>query len=86
MPRKLVITLWLAIGLTIPIILILPLSIPGARLGAAAIWQSISGSILTLGMLIIYWTKKAITQVTLKRYLLLAGASAIGILFFQNLS
>jgi phosphoglycerol transferase MdoB-like AlkP superfamily enzyme len=43
----------------------------------------IFGLIFACGIPIVYWTKKTITQVPLKRYLLLAGASALGILFFQ---
>jgi hypothetical protein len=40
------------------------------------------GLIFACGIPIVYWTQKTITQVPLKRYLLLAGASAMGILFF----
>jgi len=42
----------------------------------------IFGLIFACGIPIVYWTQKTITQVALKRYLLLAGASAMGILFF----
>jgi heme/copper-type cytochrome/quinol oxidase subunit 3 len=34
------------------------------------------------GILIVYWTHQTITQTKLKRYLLLAGASAMGMIFF----
>jgi len=44
----------------------------------------IFGLIFACGIPIVYWTKKTITQVPLKRYLLLAGASAMGMLFFQG--
>ena len=42
----------------------------------------IFGLIFACGIPIVYWTQKTVTQVPLKRYLLLAGASAMGILFF----
>ena len=38
--------------------------------------------IFACGLLIVHWTRKAITQNPLKRYLLMAGASAMGMLFF----
>ena len=44
----------------------------------------IFGLIFACGIPIVYWTQKTITQVALKRYLLLAGASAMGIFFFQR--
>jgi len=40
------------------------------------------GLIFACGILIVYWTQKTITPVAIKKYLLLAGASAMGILFF----
>ena len=40
------------------------------------------GLVFACGVLIVYWTQKTITPVALKRYLLLTGASAMGILFF----
>ena len=42
----------------------------------------IFGLIFACGIPIVYWTQKTVTQVALKRYLLLAGASAMGMLFF----
>ena len=84
MPKKLRIVLWVIIGLVAvfePVIMTTQLS--GAAL--SVFWRGTTGSILTLGILIIYWTRQTITQRVLKRYLLLAGASAIGILFFLGL-
>ena len=43
----------------------------------------IFGLIFACGVLIVYWTQKTIPQRMLRRYLFLAGASAMGILFFQ---
>ncbi len=99
MPRKLKITLWVAIGL----LAAMPAIIMGgywtamrAPAGAAIsnpfivivkgtpvpAFMIIFGLIFACGIPIVYWTNKTITQVALKRYLLLAGASAMGILFF----
>ena len=44
----------------------------------------IFGLIFACGIPIVYWTKKTVTQGMLRRYLFLAGASAMGILFFQG--
>jgi len=76
MPRKLKITLWVAMGLAIALF-----GLIGHRFPFTAFFAII----LACGVLIVYWTQKTIKQRTLKRYLLLAGASAIGILFFQGL-
>jgi len=76
MSRKLRITLWVAIGLAIALF-----GLIGHRFPFTAFFAII----FACGVLIVYWTKKTIKQVVLKRYLLLAGASAMGILFFQLL-
>ena len=102
MPRKLKITLWVAIGL---LAAMPPVIMVGywAGMSAAAMgglvynpfivtvkgtilpwFMIVSGLIFACGILIVCWTQKNITQVALKRYLLLAGASAMGIFFFQN--
>jgi hypothetical protein len=78
MPRKLRIILWVAIGLTVAT---LPVILSGLHFPFTPFFALISAC----GILIVYWTKKTITPVVLKRYLLLAGASAIGILFFHGL-
>ena len=78
MPKKLKIILWVAIGLTIAT---LPVILSGLHFPFTPFFALISAC----GILIVYWTRKTITQVVLKRYLLLAGASAIGILFFHGL-
>jgi hypothetical protein len=75
MPRKLKIILWVAIGLTIAIFPVIGTRFP---------FQVLFGLIFACGVLIVYWTQKTIKQRTLKRYLLLASASAMGILFFQG--
>ena len=96
MPRKLKITLWVAIGLlaaTQPVIYV-PV-IMGGYWAAMGVPMSVTlkgttvyafmimyGLTFACGIPIVYWTQKTITQVALKRYLLLAGASAMGILFF----
>ena len=49
---------------------------------AVPAFMIIFGLIFACGIPIVYWTQKTVTQVPLKRYLLLAGASAMGILFF----
>jgi hypothetical protein len=50
------------------------------------LWVAIGLTIAALptSLLVTYWTQKTIKQVPLKRYLLIAGASAMGILFFQG--
>ena len=77
MPRKLKIILWVAIGLTAAAVssIMYQLRFPFTPFFAL---------IFACGILIVYWTKKTIKQMALKRYLLLAGASAMGILFFQG--
>jgi hypothetical protein len=96
MPRKLKITLWVAIGLlaaTIPVIMfgywaaigVLAAAIPtSVTLKGTTVYafMIMYGLIFACGIPIVYWTNKTITQVALRRYLLLAGASAMGILFF----
>ena len=96
MPRKLKITLWVTIGLLIATLAVIYVGY-WAAIGVlrAAIPMSVTvkgttvyafmimyGLIFACGIPIVYWTQKTITQVALKRYLLLAGASAMGILFF----
>jgi peptidoglycan/LPS O-acetylase OafA/YrhL len=87
MPRKLKITLWVAIGLTIAVILYIIIMnlvapiIPTATYTAT--YMIFFALIFVCGILIVHWTRENITQKALKRYLLLAGASALGILFFQ---
>ena len=87
MPRKLRITLWVLIGLTIAAILWIIIMnnlvepiIPMATYTAT--YMIFFALIFVCGVLIVHWTRKNITQKVLKRYLLLAGASALGILFF----
>ena len=83
MPRKLKITLWVAIGLVIAALAVIgSMTLVGRLL--SIFLMTMFGLIFACGILIVCWTKKTITQVALKRYLLLAGASAMGILFFQN--
>ena len=101
MPRKLKITLWVAIGLlaACPAIIMVgywaAMNVPaGAPIyspfvvtigGTPLPWFLIVfGLIFACGVLIVYWTQKAITLVVLKKYLLLAGASAMGMLFFAG--
>jgi FtsH-binding integral membrane protein len=82
MPRKLRITLWVTIGLIIAAILwiiIMNLVAPIIPMATHLIFFAL---IFVCGILIVHWTRKNITQKPLKRYLLLAGASAMGILFF----
>ncbi len=83
MPRKLKITLWVAIGLlAVALPVIGSMTLVGIAL--SMFLMIMFGSIFACGILIVYWTQKNITQAVLKRYLLLAGASAMGIFFFQN--
>jgi len=84
MPKKLKIILWVTIGLTIA-------AYPTALLVTCALFITLFALITTLfslifacGVLIVYWTQKTIKQLQLKRYLLMTGASAMGILFFQG--
>ena len=87
MPPKLRITLWVAIGLTIAAILwiiIMNLVEPIIPMATyTATYMIFFALIFVCGILIVLWTIKNATQNPLKRYLLLAGASALGILFFQ---
>ncbi|MFC2024411.1 hypothetical protein ACFLTJ_02390 [Chloroflexota bacterium] len=84
MSKKIKITLWVAIGLTIA-------ALPTTLLVTWVPFMSLFAFVMTFfalifvcGVLIVYWTQKTIKQVPLKRYLLMAGASAMGILFFQG--
>ena len=92
MPRKLRIILWVAIGLTIGALLWLTLApmyvrslypssdmVPNVNFPVFVISFAL---VFVCGALIVRWTKEKITQNPLERYLLLAGASAMGILFF----
>jgi cytochrome b subunit of formate dehydrogenase len=86
MPRKLRIILWVAIGLTIGALLWITLQslypsgvVPNVNITVFIISFAL---VFVCGVLIVRWTRGDITQNPLKRYLLLAGASAMGILFF----
>ena len=92
MPRKLRTTLWVAIWLTVAALLWInlgwmlmmrgypiPVMVPNVNLPIFIIFFVL---IFIVGILIVYWTRRNVTQNPLKRYLLLAGASAMGILFF----
>jgi hypothetical protein len=96
MLRKLKITLWITIGLlaAMPAVIFvgywqaigvlrtaIPMSVTVKGTTVYA-FMILFGLIFACGIPIVYWTKKTVTQVPLKRYLLLAGASAMGILFF----
>ena len=101
MPRKLKITLWVAIGLLIATLAVIMVGYWQAMRAAAMggpvynpfimvikgivvpAFMIIFGLLFACGVLIVYWTQKTITQRMLRRYLFLAGASALGILFFQ---
>jgi hypothetical protein len=76
MPRKLIITLWIVIGLTIALFALIGHSFP---------FTVFFGLIFACGVLIVSWTQKTIRQRRLRRYLFLAGASAMGVLLFQGL-
>jgi ABC-type uncharacterized transport system permease subunit len=82
MPRKLKITLWVAIGLLAAALAVIgSMTLVGMLL--SMFLMIMFGSIFACGILvvcwtIVYWTKKTITQVALKRHLLLAGASSHG--------
>ena len=84
MLRKLKITLWVAVGLAIAVMVVIGSYQLGGIALNAFIW-TMFGLLIAAGILIVYWTNKTITQASLRRYLLLAGASAIGILFFHCL-
>jgi hypothetical protein len=94
MPKKLKITLSVAIGLVIAALVVImsPLEMvimstlmkQGIELPLPlAPFYVFFTMIFACGVLIVYWTHKNIKQQTLRRYLFLAGASALGILFFQ---
>jgi peptidoglycan/LPS O-acetylase OafA/YrhL len=86
-PRKLRIILWVTISLIIAAILYIIIMnlvapiIPTTTYTAT--YMIFFALIFVCGILIVRWTRQNITQKALKRYLLLAGASALGILFFQ---
>ncbi len=95
MPRKLRIILWVAIGLLIANLLLIlsPLRMMfmhsvESMIPSFPVFYVFFGLLFACGVLIVYWTHKywiqnAITNRLQKRYLLMAGASAMGILFFQ---
>ena len=83
MPKKLRIILWVAIGLTIGAILWIAFMNLVAPIIPMATHLIFFALIFVCGILIVHWTREDITQKALKRDLLLAGASAMGILFFQ---
>jgi peptidoglycan/LPS O-acetylase OafA/YrhL len=93
-PRKLKITLWVAIGLVVAALVVImsPLEMvimstlmkQGIELPLPlAPFYVFFTMIFVCGVLIVHWTHKNIKQKTLRRYLFLAGASALGVLFFQ---
>jgi hypothetical protein len=90
MPRKLRITLWVAIWLTVAALLWIHLSwmflyslySSNDRVPNFPVFVIFFVLIFVVGILIVYWTRRNVTQNPLKRYLLLAGASAMGVLFF----
>jgi cbb3-type cytochrome oxidase subunit 3 len=92
MPRKLRITLWVAIWLTVAALLQINLGwmlmmrldptgemVRNVNFPAFIIYFSL---IFICGILIVRWARENKTQNPLKKYLLLAGASAMGLLFF----
>jgi uncharacterized membrane protein YdcZ (DUF606 family) len=99
MPRKLKVTLWVAIGLVIAMLvgIISPLEKVIIRMLMErgiefqlpfAPFYVFFGLLFACGVLIVYWTQRYWAQKTIqqrrhKRYSLMAGASALGILFFQ---
>lgn len=93
MPRKLRIILLVAIWLTVAALLWINLSwMWMIRLyPSGGMMPNVNGIpiffiffvlIFVCGLLIVLWTREYINQRPLKRYLLMAGASAMGILFF----
>jgi hypothetical protein len=84
MPRKLKITLWVAVGLVIAMMVVIGSYQLRGTMFSAFIW-TMFGLLLASGILIVYWTNKTITQASLRRYLLLAGASAMGVVMFQGI-
>ena len=92
MTRKLKIALWVAVGLTIGTLLCIIFGptlmpslypsndmVPNVNIQVFIISFAL---VFVCGILIVRWTMGDITQKPLKRYLLLAGASAMSILFF----
>ena len=92
MTQKLKIILWVVIWLTVAALLWINLGwmlmmrlhpsgeiVPNVNFPAFIIFFAL---IFVCGVLIVRWTRKNISQNPLKRYLLMAGASAMGILFF----
>ena len=84
MPRKLKITLWVAVGLAIAVMVVIGSYQLGGIALNAFIW-TMFGLLIAAGILIVYWTSRTIRQANLRRYLLLAGASAMGIVMFQGI-
>ena len=92
MPKKLRITLLVAIWLTVAALLWINLGwmliqrlYPDSEMVRNVnipIFIIFFALVFVCGVLIVRWTRGNITQNPLKRYLLLAGASAMGILFF----
>jgi hypothetical protein len=82
MPRKFKIILWVAVGLVIATMVVIGSYQLRETMLSAFIW-TMFGLLLASGILIVYWTSKTVTQASLRRYLLLAGASAMGIVIFQ---
>ena len=97
MPRKLKIVLWVTIGLLIATLAVTGwmnwMNLAESLLFVGSwlfnLFMTISGLIFACGVLVVYWTrgfwmKRVIKERNLKRYLLMAGASAMGILFFAT--
>jgi len=85
MLRKLKTTLWVAVGLTIGALLWIilhSLYFGMVRSVNVTVFIISFALVFACGVLIVRWTRENITKNPLKRYLLLAGASAMGILFF----
>lgn len=77
MPKKLRILLRVTMGLTISALLVITLR----PLVPAMLFL---GPIFICGVLVICWTPKTVRLGALKNYLILAGASAMGIPFFST--
>jgi hypothetical protein len=90
MPRKLRRILWVAIGLTIAALLWINLSwmflysvySSNDRVPNFPVFIIFFALIFVVGILIVLWTRRSGIHGSLKRYLLLTGASAMGVLFF----
>jgi amino acid transporter len=91
MPRKLKITLWVAIGLLAATFALIVWGRGLFGFGLFNLLMTIFGLIFACGVLIVYWIrgfwiKRVIKERNLKRYLLMAGASAMGIFFFSAIA